>query len=777
MTDDGGHAAPHELTRLVLTPRPQQSPGFALPGLSRRVLVTDDGRGIAAEVVAALVARGVRAETMCAGLPFDDVPPDTGCLILLDALRGPRRPAEASPQLHGELLRRLGLLTRSPAAVDSVVLVHDGGGDFGLSGRQGGGAWLNGATALARTADREWPDITVKAVDLQCAGRPITEVGQALSQELLLGGDEKEVALAADGERYMREFVPAPPVPADRATAVDSRSFLVVTGGARGIAADCLAALATGRSPRLLLLGRTGLVSENSRLAALDDEPSLIRALLEYDKAAGTSRPLPQVRAAAARLLASREIRATLQRLERAGATVRYRTVDVRDSDAVRVCLREARGEWGPVTGLVHAAGVIADKAVAEKTPEQFDQVFTTKVAGLRNLLDATADDPLKTVCLFSSVSAVVGNAGQSDYAMANAVMDHLAPHLAREHPDAHVVSMAWGAWRGGMVGPQLQEHFTDRGVALIPVQEGARAFAAELAAGSGPARLVLVPDEQQVRCWGEKSPAHESGPDQGKLTATLLTHGTLQPELADHAIMGRVIVPVATAVEWMARAVVPPGDAGGSFVLSDIKVQSKLAFDNYPGAEWLSVQRSPAPDGTCALRLGRPGSHPQFSAVGSVGTLAPPAAPQETPEPLEAYTPPNRRFRYGGTSRFHGPMHQVLQEVVHCDPAGAQGIVHGLREMGWDAAEPWRTDPALVDGAVQLAVVWGEEVTGRPNLPMAVDRYEMHRPGPAPGPVTCRVTARRADRMRAICDAVLLDADGGLRAALGGIQLIIRPR
>ncbi|MFJ6699524.1 SDR family NAD(P)-dependent oxidoreductase [Streptomyces sp. NPDC091272] len=772
MNDAGEHLTPNELTRLVLVPRPQQPPGFAVPGLSGRVLVTDDAHGVADAVVKALTDRGVRAETVH-GLPAE-LPPDTGCLIVLDALREVACPAKASPALHGELLRQLGLLARGSAGVGSVVLVQDGGGDFGLSGRQGAHAWLNGGAALARTADREWPQTLVKAVDLERTGRSSAEAGRALVQELLLGGAESDVALAADGERYVRAFVPAPAVTPGRGSAVNAASFLVVTGGARGITADCLAALAAGRSPRLLLLGRTALVSEDSRLAALTDEPSLIRALLEYDRSAGTTRPLPQVRAAAARVLASREIRATLLRLERAGAAVRYRAVDVRDAEALQACLREARADWGPVTGLVHAAGVIADKAVAEKTPEQFARVFTTKVAGLRNLLDATADDPLRTVCLFSSVSAVVGNPGQSDYAMANAVMDQLAPHLAEERPTAHVVSMAWGAWCGGMVGPQLQEHFAQQQVALIPVEEGARAFAAELVAGSGPAHVVLVPDERQVRRWGGPSEPPGEGPEAAPFTAPLLTHGSVQPELADHTILGRTIVPVATAVEWMARAVVPPGSRNGAFVLRDLQVRSKLALDSYPRAEWLGVERAPAPGGGYALRLGRPGSHPQFTAVARAGALPPRGAPQERPGLAEGA---GRPAPYGGESLFHGPRFQVLHEITYCAPDGARGAVHGLCEMGWDTGEPWRTDPALVDGALQLALLWGQEAMGRACLPVGVDRCEVYRPGAASGPVTCRVTACRADSVRAECDAVLLEPDGGLRAALDGIQLVARPR
>ncbi|MGF7473852.1 SDR family oxidoreductase, partial [Salmonella enterica subsp. enterica serovar Minnesota] len=67
-----------------------------------------------------------------------------------------------------------------------------------------------------------------------------------------------------------------------------------------------------------------------------------------------------------------------------AGAQARYEAVDVTDAIALNAMLARVRSEWGPVIGVVHAAGVLADKRIAEKTDAQFDAVFSTKVEGLR---------------------------------------------------------------------------------------------------------------------------------------------------------------------------------------------------------------------------------------------------------------------------------------------------------------------------------------------------------------------------------------------------------
>ncbi|MCU7370328.1 KR domain-containing protein [Paucibacter sp. O1-1] len=64
------------------------------------------------------------------------------------------------------------------------------------------------------------------------------------------------------------------------------------------------------------------------------------------------------------------------------------------------------------------------DRRIVDKTLAQFDLVFGTQVGGLRALLAATAADPLKSLCVFSSsVGALRQHRGKSDYAMANEVL------------------------------------------------------------------------------------------------------------------------------------------------------------------------------------------------------------------------------------------------------------------------------------------------------------------------------------------------------------------
>ncbi|MBL4849337.1 MAG: SDR family NAD(P)-dependent oxidoreductase, partial [Planctomycetes bacterium] len=166
--------------------------------------------------------------------------------------------------------------------------------------------------------------------------------------------------------------------------------------------------------------------------------------------------------------------RAFLELLDAAGGEARYVPADATDRDSMARALGVARDAWGEVHGVIHAAGVMADALVGQRTPEQAFAVRAAKVRGAEHLAAVTEGEDLDFFCLTSSLSGWLGVPGQSDYGAANAALDAFAATL--EGGRTRVLSIAWGPWREvGMVrDDRYQRHFRAMGLRpLAPVSGG----------------------------------------------------------------------------------------------------------------------------------------------------------------------------------------------------------------------------------------------------------------------------------------------------------------
>ncbi|WP_033443626.1 type I polyketide synthase, partial [Saccharothrix sp. NRRL B-16314] len=177
--------------------------------------------------------------------------------------------------------------------------------------------------------------------------------------------------------------------------------------------------------------------------------------------------------------------------LDTLGARTVVAACDVSDRDQLADLIGSLEQ---PLTAVVHAAGVLDDGVIESLTPEQFDRVLRPKVDAALHLHELTSGMDLSAFVLFSSVAALMGSAGQGNYAAANAFLDALA---AKRRADGLVASsLAWGLWAGatGMTG-ELDDAELARlermGVGALSVDLGLELF--DRATGLGDALLVPV--------------------------------------------------------------------------------------------------------------------------------------------------------------------------------------------------------------------------------------------------------------------------------------------
>ncbi|NEY32557.1 SDR family NAD(P)-dependent oxidoreductase [Streptomyces sp. PRKS01-65] len=265
-------------------------------------------------------------------------------------------------------------------------------------------------------------------------------------------------------------------------------------------------ALATGE-PQLALRKGRALAPRLARVTATPAaRPALTRGTVLITGATGTlgglfARHLVSRYGVSHLLLAGRrgpeapgaaELAAELTGL---GATVTVAACDVADREALAALLASVPAER-PLTGVVHAAGLLDDSVLEAMRPEQLERVLRPKADAALNLHELTRGHDLSLFVLFSSAAGILGLPGQANYAAANAFLDTLAQQRAARGLPA--VSLAWGLWApaSGMTGHLADADLSRMrraGLAPLSPAEGLALFDAALSCGEAllvPARL-----------------------------------------------------------------------------------------------------------------------------------------------------------------------------------------------------------------------------------------------------------------------------------------------
>ncbi|OGA15682.1 MAG: hypothetical protein A3H32_04625 [Betaproteobacteria bacterium RIFCSPLOWO2_02_FULL_63_19] len=672
----------------------------------------------------------------------------------------------------GPALRRAG-----SAGTAMLVTVSRLDGAFGFGAMSGKADPIGGGLAgMLKTARREWPEVHCKAIDLDPGSLQIEDAAAQIVDEMF-GDGPAEVGLS--GHARVTLEIEAAPMTATAGMRMpwNQGDVVVVSGGARGITGDCALALARKFRCTLVLLGRSALAeNEPGWLQGLNTEAEIKRALFAQ-LPVGTSPAAVEPKCR--QILAQREIRARIGDIEAAGARAIYYAVDVRDADAVARVLSDVRQRYGAIRGLVHGAGVLADRRIEDKSDEQFDLVYHTKVTGLRNLLRALATEELGVIALFSSYTGRYGRIGQVDYAAANEVLNKLAQQEARRRPECRVVSINWGPWNGGMVTPGLRKLFEQEGVGLIEPAAGAAFLVNEICAA--------VSDEVEVLALAAAPrPQRSSEPAPRELAQTSIAFEReisvkALPCLESHVFNGRAVLPAALMVEWLAQAAMH-GNPGMKFHgLNDFKVLKGVVLEADESIN-VSLLVGPAKphDNLSVLSVSmvshagnREVLHARADVLLAEETL--PAAPAAEVVNISGEAIPDA---YALGVLFHGVALQGIERVEACAERGVAALIKAasapIKWMRNPLRGTWISDPLALDSAFQMMILWSAAHRGGPSLPSALARYRQFVGAFPKG--GCRAVIGVALGISAIAVATIqfLDHQGNLLASAEGCEFVV---
>ncbi|MEI6442263.1 MAG: SDR family NAD(P)-dependent oxidoreductase [Nostocales cyanobacterium ELA583] len=445
-------------------------------------------------------------------------------------------------------------------------------GEFGLGDTHNFSAIAGGLFGLSKSINQEWENVFCRSLDLNPDLDPQTSVKHILAEihdpNLLI----QEVGYSSKGRvNLIADFTPLPTTNSPREITKDQ--VFLVSGGAKGITAQCVIKIAQQYQCKFVLLGRSTTESEPVWAENCENEAELKQRILENFQAQG-EKPTPIMVQRKYQVISSqREIQNTLKAIKQAGGEAEYLSVDITDTVLLESKLTDVIERFGAITGIIHGAGNLADKRIEKKSIQDFETVYAAKVKGLENLLRCVPASQLKYLVLFSSVVGFYGNAGQSDYAVANEILNKSAHLIKHNYPNCHIIAINWGPWESGMVSAELKKAFVERGIEVIPVETGTQILVDELTtANQDTVQLVIG----SPLIYVPATLSNELKTYRIKRQLTLAEN----PFLQDHVIASRPVLPATCGLLWMTNACEQLYPGFTAFSSPNFKVLKGIVFD-----------------------------------------------------------------------------------------------------------------------------------------------------------------------------------------------------
>jgi enediyne polyketide synthase len=381
--------------------------------------------------------------------------------------------------------------------------------------QQGGGA-----ASFARTLHLEAPHSSVCVVDIP------QEHPQAIEwiiAEALAADGYAEAHYDSAGHRSEPTVRPLRLMDASGELPLTAEDVLVVTGGGKGITAECALMLAKESGARLALIGQ---------------------AQPERDT----------------------ELATNLKRMTAAGLDFKYISADVTNAEAIRAAIEKIEDELGAVTALLHGAARNVPHLLRDLDEAEFRRTLAVKVQGARNLLAAVNPEKLRLLITFGSIIARTGLIGEADYGLANEQLTRLAEQWKASHPNCRCLAVEWSIWSDVGMGARMgrSDALAQQGITPIQPEQGVAILRQLLGQAFSVVSVVVMGRFREMQTFRIERPELPflrflEQPSVYYPNVELVVDCDLStetdPYLNDHQLQGERLLPAVLGLEAMAQA------------------------------------------------------------------------------------------------------------------------------------------------------------------------------------------------------------------------------
>jgi enediyne polyketide synthase len=377
------------------------------------------------------------------------------------------------------------------------------------------------SAAFAKSFALENPQLKVCVINVPDESESTVNV--ILNEVSAAAGNLTEAYFNAEGKRFEPLVKNVKKTSHSIGFELSKADVLLVTGGGKGITAECVLALAKETGVRLALIGT----------AKPETDPELAN---------------------------------NLARFEAHNIDFSYHRIDITDREALRSEVRKIVEKHGDVTAILHAAARNKPETVANLSEAAFLRTLAVKFTGAQNLLEAVDTSKLKRFITFSSVIARTGMAGESDYGLANEWLTSLTRDFQAKYPHCRSLAIEWSVWAGVGMGTKIADLdlLERQGIVPIPVEKGIRVFLELLTRKDLPPSVIVssrFPDTPACRRERPELPLLRFLEEPRvyypgiELICDVEISTATDLYLDDHRVQGERLLPAVMGMEAMAQA------------------------------------------------------------------------------------------------------------------------------------------------------------------------------------------------------------------------------